>query len=382
MFFVILLWVRTRPTIEGMRHPMQLPQAGFTHTLALWRDRARLLLGRVITRQVIRWLSVATSISMFIVLITGTLVTTTNSAQGCGPSWPLCRGQFIPQFAVSTAIEFMHRVSVTPATLLILLLTVGVFVYWRDRLEIRILAPLMIIFLFAQAALGALAVMYPQTPAVLALHFGVSLISFASVLLTTFFLYEQGAHEKLRDRPVSSGFSALVWGLTIYTYIVVYLGAFVRHNHVELACHSWPLCANGSNANVVFPGFTGAVGIVFTHRVAALVLTFGSLWLFFWARRIRAARPDLYWGSIAALIFLLLQAFDGAFVVYSRLDIFSTLSHSGFVALLFGAMCYLCMHVLPRPRAVQVADNVGASRIAKDVSLIDSASPHAATSPS
>ncbi|HEX8034635.1 MAG TPA: COX15/CtaA family protein [Ktedonobacterales bacterium] len=359
---------------------MQLPQTGLAHTLASGGDRARHLLGRIITRQVVKWLSVATSISMFIVLITGTLVTTTNSAQGCGPSWPLCRGQFIPQFAVSTAIEFLHRVSVTPATLLILLLTVGVLVYWRDRLEIRILAPLMVLFLFAQAALGALAVMYPQTPAVLALHFGVSLISFASVLLTTIFLYEQGAWEKLRDRPVPRGFTALVWGLAVYTYIVVYLGAFVRHNHVELACQSWPLCANGSNANAVFPGFTGAVGIVFTHRVAALILTFGTLWLFVWARRMRVARPDLYWGSLAALIFLLLQALDGAFVVYSRLDIFSTLSHSGFVALLFGAMCYLCMHVLPRPRAARAADKARTSGNAKGASVINSTSSHIASS--
>lgn len=356
---------------------MQLPQSGLAHTLASGRDRVRYLLRHIITRQVVKWLSVATSISMFIVLITGTLVTTTNSAQGCGPSWPLCRGQFIPQFAVSTAIEFMHRVSVTPATLLILLLTVGVLVYWRDRLEIRLLAPLMIAFLFAQAALGALAVMYPQTPAVLALHFGVSLISFVSVLLTAIFLYEQGTWEKLRDRTVPRGFSALVWSLTVYTYIVVYLGAFVRHNHVELACQSWPLCANGSNANVVFPGFTGAVGIVFTHRVAALILTLGTVWLFLWARRMRAARPDLYRGSLAALIFLLLQALDGAFVVYSRLDVFSTLSHSGFVALLFGAMCYLCMHVLPRPWSARDAEKL---RLSGSVNVTDSASPRIASS--
>ncbi len=356
---------------------MQLPRTPLAHTFASGRDRSRHLLGRIITRQVVRWISVATSINMFVVLITGTLVTTTNSAQGCGKSWPLCHGQFIPQFAVSTAIEFLHRVSVTPATLLILLLTVGVLAYWRDRLEIRILAPLMIVFLFAQAALGALAVMYPETPSVLALHFGISLISFVSVLLTAIFLYEQGSWEKMRDRPVPKGFSMLVWGLTFYSYIVVYLGAYVRHKHVELACRSWPLCENGSNANVVFPGFTGAVGIVFSHRVAALILTLGTFWLFLWARRIRIARPDLYRGSVGALVFVLLQAVDGALVVYSRLDVFSTLSHSGFVALLFGAMCYLCMHALPRPEAVRKARAIAST---DDASALESTSPKVAPS--
>lgn len=359
---------------------MRISQTRLAYTLALGRDRARHLLGRIITRQVIKWISIATSINMFVVLITGTLVTTTNSAQGCGKSWPLCHGQFIPQFAVGTVIEFLHRVSVTPATLLILLLTVGVLVYWRDRMEIRILAPLMIVFLFAQAALGALAVLYPETPSVLALHFGISLISFVSVLLTTIFLYELGGWEKLRDRPIPRGFRLLVWSLTVYTYIVVYLGAYVRHNHVEMACQSWPLCANGSNANIVFPGFTGAVGIVFTHRVAALILTLGTLWLFLWTRRMRAARPDFYWGSTAALVFVLLQALDGAFVVYSRLDIFSTLSHSGFVALFFGAMCYLCLHVVRRPRAARVAEKARTSAAAHGASVIDSTPPRIAPS--
>lgn len=359
---------------------MQLSQIRLAQRLALGRDLVRHLLGRIVTRQAIKWISIATSINMFVVLITGTLVTTTNSAQGCGKSWPLCHGQFIPQFAVSTAIEFLHRVSVTPATLLIILLTVGVLAYWRDRLEIRILAPIMIVFLFAQAALGALAVLYPETPSVLALHFGISLISFVSVLLTTIFLYELGGWEKLRDRPMPRGFRSLVWGLTVYTYVVVYLGAYVRHNHVELACQSWPLCANGSHANVVFPGFTGAVGIVFTHRVAALILTFGTLWLSIWARRMRIARPDLYWGSVAALVFVLLQALDGAIVVYSRLDIFSTLSHSGFVALLFGAMCYLCMHVLTRPRSARIAVKVRPSAASDGVTIPESRPPRVASS--
>src|SRR4051812_8987743 len=48
-----LRWGLTHPAIEGMRYRMQLPQTGLAHALASGGDRARHLLGRIITRQVV-----------------------------------------------------------------------------------------------------------------------------------------------------------------------------------------------------------------------------------------------------------------------------------------------------------------------------------------
>jgi cytochrome c oxidase assembly protein subunit 15 len=301
--------------------------------------------------RIMRRLALVTAIGMFIVLVMGTLVTNSGSARGCGGSWPLCNGQFIPQFAVSTLIEFSHRTVTAVESLLVFALTAGVLWRWRQRMEIRILAPLMVIFLLAQAALGALAVMYPESPEILALHFGVSLISFASILLTALFVYELGRWDRLRDRAIPLGFRRLVFAMTGFCYLVVYLGAYVQHRGAQLACLDWPLC-NGR----VIPPLTAAQGIVFVHRMAALALTCGIAWMLVWARRLRGPRPDLYWGSIAALVMVLVQAIEGAFIVFSRMDIFSTLAHGAFVSLLFGSLCYLCLHVLPRPEAVRKAD--------------------------
>lgn len=306
------------------------------------------LLGRIITRGNVRRLSVVTTVGMFLVVMMGTLVTNTDSAQGCGNQWPLCKGQFIPQFAVSTLIEWSHRAVTGLESLLVLALTVGVLVFWRSRLEIKILAPVMVIFLLLQAALGAMAVIWIEPPLILALHFGISLISFASILLTAMFIYEQDNWDSLRDVSTPRGFTRLAWGLLGFTYIVVYLGAYVRHNNVSLACIGWPLC----NSHL-YPGFAGGVGVVFTHRLSALVLTGGLVWLFVWANSLRDARPDLYWGSVAALVTVVLQALAGAFVVWSRLDLFSTLAHGGAIALLFGVQCYICLHTLRRPRAAR-----------------------------
>jgi cytochrome c oxidase assembly protein subunit 15 len=301
--------------------------------------------------RLVRRLSTITAVGMFLVLVMGTLVTNSGSAQGCGQSWPLCNGQFIPQFAVTTAIEFSHRAVTGIESLLVFALTAGVLWLWRGRREIRWLAPLMVIFLLAQAALGALAVLYPTAPEVLALHFGVSLISFASILLTALFIHELGRWDRLRDRPIPRGFRRLTFAVLAYTYVVVYLGAYVRHTNSQLACTDWPLC-NGK----LFPGFIGGMGIMFTHRLAALFLTGGIVWLFLWARRMRGPRPDLYWGALAALVCVILQALEGAFIIFSRMDIFSTLAHGAIVALLFGSLCYLGLHVLPRPYAARRAD--------------------------
>lgn len=301
-------------------------------------------------RKAVKRLSVVTTAGMFLVLVMGTVVTNTGSAEGCGHTWPLCRGKLIPEFAVSTAIEFSHRSVTGIEGLLIVALAIGAWVFWRNRREIQILVPLMVAFLVIQALLGGLAVMYPESPEVLALHFGVSLIAFVSVLLVCTTLYEADGADAVRDRPLPRGMAVSVWALIVFTYIVVYLGAYVRHKNVGLACSDWPLC-QGS----VLPSLAGAAGaargIVLLHRYAAFILTLATVALTWWTYRVRRRRPDLYLGARYALVTVLLQAAVGAWIVFSQQSLFSALSHAAVVALYFGALSYLCVHVLPRPAA-------------------------------
>ncbi len=295
-------------------------------------------------KSLVKTLGAITTAGMFVVLIMGAAVTNTGSEQGCGHSWPLCRGKLIPQFAVSTFIEFSHRAVVGIETVLILSLAAGAWYLYRRRREIQILVPLMVLFLFLQAGLGAWAVMYPQFAPVLALHFGVSLIAFASVLLTTLFLFSIDGSDTLRDRDVPRRFRRMSWSVTIFSYLVVYLGAFVRHTNADDACKGWPLC-NGS----VFPHLTGEkIVSVFVHRLAAGLLVLAILALVVWARKLRMARPDLYRASLFALAAVILQAISGAIVVFTDLDLFSALAHAALAGLTFGSLSYLCIQTLPR----------------------------------
>lgn len=325
-------------------------RSGNTSVGVLW---ARSGLSRFDWPRIVRRLAVVTSVVLFLVHVMGTLVTDSGSQAGCGNSWPLCKGQFIPsEFAHSTLIEFSHRLGVPLVTTLLLALIVGVLALWRNRLEIKILAPLMFFFLFLQALLGGLAVMYPTSAVILAFHFGVSSLSVASVIVTTLFLYELGSWDKLRDRRIPTGFRALVWGVAIYTYVVIYLGAYVLHTHSTLACTSWPLCAPGR----LLPPNVEPVVVNMTHRIAAFLLTLAVVGLLVWARRLRRARPDLYRASVIAMALILAQAFEGAIVVFTRASIWAEVMHSAFIALFFSVMVYMCLKSLPRPAAARSTD--------------------------
>ncbi|MBH9787784.1 heme A synthase, partial [Clostridioides difficile] len=84
-------------------------------------------------------------------------------------------------------------------------------------------------FLIAQALIGAAQVLWGQGDFILALHFGISLISFAAVLLLSMIVFE--VDRKFDADNVFIG-KKLRWhtiAVTIYSYLVVYTGALVRH---------------------------------------------------------------------------------------------------------------------------------------------------------
>lgn len=299
-------------------------------------------------RRLVTWLAVLSTVGMLIVIMQGSAVTGTGSGDGCGEHWPLCHGQFIPEYTVAAALEYSHRVVSGIEGLLMAGFAIGALIYWRWRTEVKILVPVMILFLLIQAGLGWAAVMYQNSDAVLALHFGISLTAFASVLLLAVVILEMGKAEKYRDRGVPKHFKAYVGGIVVYTYALVYVGAYVRHTQSSLACSDWPLC-NGA----VFPGFSGAVGIQFGHRLMALGAMLLIAGLVYWTWRFREERPDLFWGSVVSLTLVLVMAISGGLVVLTQLNLFSGLAHSGLATLLFGSLSYIVLHIIPNPETVR-----------------------------
>lgn len=283
------------------------------------------------------WLGVTAAVGMFVVLVMGARVTVTGSAQGCGRQWPLCQGKFIPDLAAATAIEFSHRAVTGVEGLLIVAFTVGVLALYGRQRPIQVLAPLMFGFLLLQAGMGAWAVVAPQQPVVLALHFGISLVALASTTLTA--LYVRRPEAMLSARAVSGGVRLATWAMAAYLYVVVYSGAYVRHTGAGAACVAWPLCGGSLDASAA------AVANNLAHRLAAglaLLLAVG-LWLLF--RRLQPDRRDLAVGAWALIAALVAQAGADAVLVLARWSVGSELLHTALAGLTFTAAAYLCMRV-------------------------------------
>src|SRR5829696_9121122 len=178
----------------------------------------------------VRRLAVAATVGMFLVLIMGATVTNTGSSEGCGRSWPLCHGEFIPAYAFETAIEFGHRVVTGIEGILIAAVSVGALLRRRGRRDVKVYVGLMVGTLFLQSGLGASAVMWPQSPTIMAMHFGISLVCFASVFLLTRLLYEttDGSIPPTprATSPLPSWYRRATWFALIASIGVAYLGAY------------------------------------------------------------------------------------------------------------------------------------------------------------
>ena len=113
---------------------------------------------------------------------------------------------FVPrQLAARDEYAFDHRV-LPPGHLrrrgiLVLAMAIGVFRAYRDRKDIKGLMGGAVAFIVIQSALGAMAVLWPQPKAVLALHFGISLVAFVLVVLPTVIMFQLEKGETYRTLP-------------------------------------------------------------------------------------------------------------------------------------------------------------------------------------
>ncbi|WP_342421097.1 COX15/CtaA family protein [Paenibacillus sp. FSL E2-0178] len=295
----------------------------------------------------LKWLSYITCLVMFLALLGGAVVTKTGSGLECGNEWPLCHGKLIPAYTVGSLIEYTHRLFSGLAGLMSLASMFAFWRYARKRRDLLTYALLTLIFVVVQGGMGALAVIKSQSAAVMALHMGFSLIAFASSLMLALGarrIYLSGEENSTAESKVSRGFRNLTWFTALYSYMVVYIGAYVSHTDSQGGCSGWPLC-NGE----WIPELSGGVGIVFIHRVAAALLFLLTAilgHLAFWKYKELLELRAL---GLAAVLLCLMQVFSGAAVVHTlyneRLYIFTALSHILLIAGLFGVLCYMSVRV-------------------------------------
>ncbi|MCR2806194.1 COX15/CtaA family protein [Paenibacillus soyae] len=287
-----------------------------------------------------RAFAIASCIGMLLVLLAGALVTNTESGRGCGDDWPLCHGKFIPAYTFETAIELSHRVVSALEGLLVLGVHIAIYrKYKQDAKRFKepyYYSTAALSFTIIQALMGAAAVKWYQSPPVMAIHFGISIIAFAATMLLVIWTY-RARSERQETFLVPSSIYPRALATAIYCYVVIYLGAFIRHTDSAGGCEGWPLC-NGQ----VIPEMEGATAAVFIHRVAALILGIAIAGLYVHIRRVSPGGAGLTKPAWWVLVLVVAQVLSGAYLTVTvgneDVFIFTSLLHNLIIVALFGLL--------------------------------------------
>ncbi|MHA7963241.1 COX15/CtaA family protein [Paenibacillus sp. CAU 1782] len=302
-------------------------------------------------------LSYVTTLFMFFATFGGGIVTRTESGLGCGTEWPLCHGKFVPAHTLASFIEYTHRLVSTTAGILAVAAFIAFLVYCKHRRDLQFFAGLTLIFVIIQGAMGALAVVFSQSPPVMALHLGFAFIALASSLMTSLGARQEekmGGLAKFKQMPrTGKPFRNLVWGLTVYSYLVVYTGAFVSHTDSAGSCTG--LFCTGSN----LPELASGIRIEMIHRLAGMLLMLLIVVLWVWIYKHYRSNRELMMQANFSVALILFQVLTGVAMLFtlSRPEVymFVVLAHMTAIAVLFGMLTYMSYLVwrLSKPAEIE-----------------------------
>jgi len=300
----------------------------------------------------LKWLSILATIIMAWVQLGGALVTKTGSANGCGASWPLCHGALLPQnLPIDTIIELSHRATSALSLIVVLWLVITA---WKNIGYIKEVKPLCIIsvgFLLIQALVGAAAVLWQQNDYVLALHFGISLISFSSVFVLTLLIFDVDQKYEANKVHIDRKLRIYTWTMAICLYVGIYTGALVRHTKSSMAYGSWPL----PFADLI--PHTEQDWVQLAHRTLALIASISVFLAFNYAIKHYHDNRTIRYGYTAALLLIILQIITGALSIFTHVNLLIALLHALIITFEFGLIAYFILLMLRTTRVEKVKNN-------------------------
>lgn len=191
----------------------------------------------------LRVTSLTAAIFAFALVVWGAIVRISGAGMTC-PDWPRCRGAWIPELGGGVAYEWVHRLG---APILALLIVATIVAAWRARREVpnawRVswFAGAMLV---AQILAGALTIKTINSPPSVALHLGLGILTFVSVLLV-WHVSQTGAHTDDHLAAPSAGalaFARLALSTTIVAFVAILAAGYMSASNAGLACTQFPLC--------------------------------------------------------------------------------------------------------------------------------------------
>ncbi|MCM8750243.1 heme o synthase [Thermomicrobiaceae bacterium CFH 74404] len=297
-----------------------------------------------------RRLAIATAIAGYLLIVFGGTVRVLGAGMGCGPDWPLCNGQVIPDLDLLAWIEFIHRLLALSVIVLTGLLAIT---GWRlRRLNpwygwLPLLAAGLVL---VQAGLGAVTVFTHLEALVVTIHLGVALTYLATALvlgLLAIVAPQRAPRTKVRARL--SG-----WGVAsaLSVFVLMLTGAYTAKSGAGFACQEWPLCGDA----FVPTGWT-AIDVHLTHRLVALVATGLVVASAIQARRRWSDAPLIAGLAVAAAVLMGAQIFVGAANIWFQLAPAVSVAHLAVATLIWATLVLVI--ALDRLQPAQVIAGTG-----------------------
>src|SRR6266849_5387080 len=232
------------------------------------------------------WLIVAYNMT---VILWGAYVRGSGSGAGCGRRWPLCNGEILPSITQSrTLIEFMHRVTSAFSLVVVSFLVVWCWLRTSKGDWSRYPAVCGLLFLFNEALLGALLVLFDHVgldPSAahalfLCLHFGNTLLLLAALTLTARWL----SNRERRFVEVAKLHERIAIGLGLVSVMVIGMTG-------SLASLGDTIFPAGSLRYALMQDFSSSSHVLLRlrllHPVAAVMGSIYVLWLLrsFWGKQ-------------------------------------------------------------------------------------------------
>lgn len=130
-------------------------------------------------------LSLATAVSVYILIVIGGLVASFDYGLAC-PDWPLCNGQVIPTFTTPVIVEYTHRLWTLVVTALVIATTVFAWKKYHWGNKVTKISTVTFILLLGQIILGMVTVDTRTLPLAVTAHLALATLVFASALTVSF----------------------------------------------------------------------------------------------------------------------------------------------------------------------------------------------------
>lgn len=314
-------------------------------------------------RPVLHFYAIGLSISTFLLLFAGGMVTSTNSGLSV-PDWPTTFGQnmfLYPPSMMKGGIFYEHGHRLFAS--LVGFLTIGLcaaFWIWDKRSWLRWTGTLSLFLVILQGVLGGLTVRYLLPMPVSTAHACTAELFFGLTLLMAFatsrpWIKTDGI--RFRWNPEQ----ALAAAFCLAVFLQILVGAVMRHSYAGLSIPTFPL----AYGEIVPPFWNFGITVHFLHsRVGASVLLIlgGILIAAVLRSRSQPVKVKLLAGFLAFM--LMLQCFLGMITIWTgKAPLLTTLHLSG-GALVFASGILLFLSIY---RLRQAASGKQASVKAEDL---------------